>query len=184
VLLVVDHSCNVAWEVVLRAKLRLSAAQSTGDVLWIQPFRCCEVAGDNGEGLHRVQRYVTRCAKICNGSARAHNRVDANDNSEAQVESLVREFQAFAQCLLELDKLMKEFGRPLPFPVEDFKKTLEKCEATLKPYADNLVDKKMGAKKVWYTVKYIGKEKELDGLRKQISGHYQALNMCLSFLQL
>ncbi|KAH3955186.1 hypothetical protein HBI56_043650 [Parastagonospora nodorum] len=109
---------------------------------------------------------------------------DANENSEAQVESLVREFQAFAICLLELDELMKEFGKPLPFPVDEFKKTLEKCEASLRPYKDNLVDKKMSASKFVWTIKYIGKEKELDGLRKQISGHYQALNMCLSFLQL
>jgi hypothetical protein len=96
----------------------------------------------------------------------------------------VREFQAFVQCLLELDELMKEFGKPLPFPVPAFKETLEKCEASLKPYAENLVDKKMNPKKMWWTVKYIGKEKELDGLRKQISGHYQTLSMCLSFVQL
>ena len=96
----------------------------------------------------------------------------------------MREFQAFAICLLELDELMKEFGKPLPFPVDEFKKTLEKCEASLRPYKDNLVDKKMSASKFVWTIKYIGKEKELDGLRKQISGHYQALNMCLSFLQL
>jgi hypothetical protein len=96
----------------------------------------------------------------------------------------VREFQAFAQCLLELDELMKDFGRPLPFPVDDFKKTLDRCEASLKPYKENLVDRKMGFAKIVWTIKYIGKEKELDGLRKQITGHYQALNMCLSFLQL
>jgi hypothetical protein len=115
---------------------------------------------------------------------RAHYPVDANENSEAQVESLVREFQAFSQCLLELDELMKEFGKPLPFPVDDFKKTLERCEASLKPYKENLVDKKMSPSKFVWTIKYIGKEKELDSLRKQIAGHYQALNMCLSFLQL
>ncbi|OAL53391.1 hypothetical protein IQ07DRAFT_562218 [Pyrenochaeta sp. DS3sAY3a] len=109
---------------------------------------------------------------------------DANDNSEAQVEGLIREFKAFAQCLIDLDELMKEFGKPLPFPVEDFKKTLQKCEAGLKPYEENLVDKKMGITKIVWTIKYIGKEKELDGLRKQITGHYQALHMCLSFLQL
>ncbi|KAH8731554.1 hypothetical protein GQ44DRAFT_671543 [Phaeosphaeriaceae sp. PMI808] len=109
---------------------------------------------------------------------------DANENSEAQVESLVREFQAFAQCLLNLDELMKEFGKPLPFPVEDFRKTLSKCEASLKPYKEHLVDKKMSFPKIVWTIKYIGKEKELDNLRKQITGHYQALNMCISFLQL
>lgn len=110
--------------------------------------------------------------------------LDANENSEAQVEALVREFKAFAQCLIDLDELMKEFGRPLPFPVEDFKKTLQKCEAGLKPYEENLVDKKMGITKIVWTIKYIGKEKELEGLRKQITGHYQALHMCVSFLQL
>lgn len=114
----------------------------------------------------------------------AYHRIDANENSEAQVESLVREFQSFAQCLLDLDALMKEFGKPLPFPVDDFKKTLERCEASLKPYTDNLVDKKMGLTKIFWTIRYIGKEKEIETLRKQITGHYQALNMCLSFLQL
>jgi hypothetical protein len=109
---------------------------------------------------------------------------DANENSEAQVEALVREFQTFARCLLELDTLMKEFGRSMPFPVEDFKKTLDKCEASLKPYHQNLVDKRMGVSKMLWTIKYIGKEKELDSLRKLITGHYQALHLCLSFLQL
>jgi hypothetical protein len=114
----------------------------------------------------------------------AHHQPDANENSEAQVESLVREFQAFAQCLLDLDKLMKEFGKPLPFPVEDFKKTLDRCEASLKPYKENLVDKRMSATKVFWTIKYIGKQNEIENLRKQITGHYQALHFCLMFIQL
>jgi len=42
----------------------------------------------------------------------------------------------------------------------------------------------MTVKKFIFTIRYIGMEKEIDGLRKQISGHYQALNMCISFLQL
>jgi hypothetical protein len=113
-----------------------------------------------------------------------NTRPDANENSEAQVESLVREFQTFAQCLLDLDKLMKEFGKPLPFPVEDFKKTLDRCEASLRPYKENLVDKKMGLTKMIWTIKYIGKQNEIDQLRKQITGHYQALHFCLMFLQL
>ncbi|KAH7341180.1 hypothetical protein BKA66DRAFT_580388 [Pyrenochaeta sp. MPI-SDFR-AT-0127] len=109
---------------------------------------------------------------------------DANENSEAQVEGLVREFTTFHQCLEELGKLMKEYGKPLPFPCKDFEVTLEKCEKSLEPYAENLVDKKMGMKKILYTIKYMGKEKEIEGLRKQITGHYQALHMCISFLQL
>jgi hypothetical protein len=100
------------------------------------------------------------------------------------VESLVREFKAFAECLLELAGLMEEFGKPLPFPVDAFKETLNRCEASLKPYQENLVDKKMGITKIVWTIKYIGKEKELDFLRKQITGHYQALHMCVSFMQL
>ncbi|KAF2013587.1 hypothetical protein BU24DRAFT_351067 [Aaosphaeria arxii CBS 175.79] len=110
---------------------------------------------------------------------------DANDNSEAQVEALVREFSNFHECLVQLDELMKEYGKPLPFPYLDFKETLEKCDKTLKGYATHLVDnKKMTPKKFVYTIKYIGKEKEIDGLRKQLSGHYQATQMCISFLQL
>ncbi|KAI4608528.1 hypothetical protein J4E80_009152 [Alternaria sp. BMP 0032] len=70
------------------------------------------------------------------------------------------------------------------FPVQDFEDTLKKCEKTLEPYAEHLVDKKMTVKKFIFTIRYIGMEKEIDGLRKQISGHYQALNMCISFLQL
>lgn len=79
---------------------------------------------------------------------------------------------------------MKEYGKPMPFPCKDFEVTLEKCVKTVEPYAENLVDKKMGIKKIIYTIRYMGTEKEIDGLRKQIMGHYQALNMCISFLQL
>jgi hypothetical protein len=96
----------------------------------------------------------------------------------------VREFTTFHHCLLELDELMKEFGKPLPFPCEDFRDTLLKCEKSIKPYTENLVDKKMNVKKMVYTIKYMGKEKEIEGLRRQITGHYQALQMCISFLQL
>ena len=96
----------------------------------------------------------------------------------------MREFNTFHQCLVELADLMKEYGKPLPFPCDQFKVTLAKCEKTLEPYADNLVDKKIGFKKIYFTIKYIGKEKEIDGLRKSITGHYQALQMCISFLQL
>jgi hypothetical protein len=70
------------------------------------------------------------------------------------------------------------------FPVKDFEDTLKKCETTLEPYADHLIDKKMTVRKFIYTIRYIGMEKEIDGLRKQITGHYQALHMCISFLQL
>jgi hypothetical protein len=114
----------------------------------------------------------------------AYDCIDANENSEAQVESLVREFTNFHHCLVELDELMKDYGKPLPFPCDDFKETLQKCEKSIKPYAENLVDKKMNFTKIVYTIKYMGKEKEIEGLRKQITGHYQALQMCISFLQL
>lgn len=80
---------------------------------------------------------------------------------------------------------MTEYGKPLPFPYLDFQETLQRCEKSLKPYANHLVDsKKMTVRKITYTIRYIGKEKEIDGLRKQINGHYQALQMCISFLQL
>lgn len=117
-------------------------------------------------------------------STLAKTSADANESSEAQVEGLVREFGAFHRCLVELDELMREYGKPLPFPFDDFKNTIERCEKSIKPYAENLVEKKMTFTKIVYTIKYIGKEKEIDGLRKQISGHYQALQMCISFLQL
>ena len=114
----------------------------------------------------------------------AHLRPDANENSEAQVASLVREFQSFVRCLLDLDALMKEFGGPLPFPVEEFKKTLQKCEASLKPYEEKLVDKKMSIEKMVWTIKSIGKENELESLQKQVTGHYQALTICLLIMNL
>ena len=80
---------------------------------------------------------------------------------------------------------MKDYGKKLPFPYLDFKETLQRCEKTLKPYASHLVDnKRMTLKKFTYTIRYIGLEREIDNLRKQINGHYQALQMCISFLQL
>ncbi|KAF2200036.1 hypothetical protein GQ43DRAFT_374804 [Delitschia confertaspora ATCC 74209] len=110
---------------------------------------------------------------------------DANESSEAQVQGLVREFSTFHHCLVELDDLMKEYGKPLPFPYLQFEETLQRCQETLKPYANHLVDnKKMTFKRFSYTIKYIGKEREMDGLRKQITGHCQAIQMCISFLQL
>jgi hypothetical protein len=112
------------------------------------------------------------------------NYIDANANSESQVEGLVREFTSFHLCLTELGELMKQYGQPMPFPCKDFEETLKKCEKTLEPYAEQLVDRKMNVKKFIFTIKYMGMEKEIDGLRKQITGHYQALHMCISFLQL
>ncbi|KAF1836805.1 hypothetical protein BDW02DRAFT_208749 [Decorospora gaudefroyi] len=109
---------------------------------------------------------------------------DANENSEAQVQGLVKEFTTFHVCLTQLGELMKEYGLPMPFPCKDFEATLERCEKTLEPYAEHLVDRKMGVKKFIYTIRYMGMEKEIEGLRKQIQGHYEALNMCISFLQL
>ena len=125
-----------------------------------------------------------RCTILLTDDNYPNYNIDANENSEAQVEGLVREFTTFHQCLVELGELMKEYGKPSPFPCDQFKMTLEKCEKALEPYAENLVDKRMGFKKMIYTIKYIGKEKEIDGLRKQIMGHYQALQLCISFLQL
>ncbi|KAF2677836.1 hypothetical protein K458DRAFT_395477 [Lentithecium fluviatile CBS 122367] len=109
---------------------------------------------------------------------------DANDNSEAQVKGLVREFTNFHRCLLELSELMQEYGKPLPFPYLDFQETLKRCEETIEPYASNLVDRKMSFKKVMYIIKYIGKENEIDNLRSSITCHYQSIQMCISFLQL
>jgi hypothetical protein len=79
---------------------------------------------------------------------------------------------------------MKEFGQEELFSVEDFKKILYKCEESLKPYVDKLCNQPRSFGKVLWTVKFIGKEKELEILRKQITGQYQALNLCLQFLQL
>lgn len=108
----------------------------------------------------------------------------ANDNSEAQVAGLVREFTNFHQCLLELSELMQEYGKKLPFPYLDFQETLKRCQDTIEPYANHLVDRRMSMKKALYIIKYIGKESEIENLRNTITGHYQALQMCISFLQL
>jgi hypothetical protein len=64
-----------------------------------------------------------------------------------------------------------------------FRETLKKCEEMIKPHADNLVDRKASAKKAWYTITWIDKEKDINRLRYQITGHYQALQMCISFIQ-
>lgn len=79
---------------------------------------------------------------------------------------------------------MKEYGKPLPFPFDDFRDTIDRCDKSIKTYAEKLIDTKMNFIKMVYTLKWMGKEKEIDGLRKQIAGHYQALQMCISFLQL
>lgn len=161
----------------------MSAAQATRHVVWLQSVRHHKITRGIDACVPRIQGYTI--ALSCFASVYpANGLVDANENSEAQVEGLVREFTTFHFCLTELGELMKEYGKPLPFPCKDFEITLAKCEKTLEPYAEHLVDKKMGIKKILYTIKYMGMEKEIDGLRKQITGHYQALHMCISFLQL
>ncbi|CAI6334782.1 unnamed protein product [Periconia digitata] len=109
---------------------------------------------------------------------------DANNCSESQVVGLVREYTAFHHCLVELAELMKEYGKPLPFSYHDFQSTLERCESTIEPYKENLVDRKMSVKKFIYTIKYMGKEKEIENLRSLVNGHCQSLQLCISFLNL
>jgi hypothetical protein len=149
----------------------------------MQSLRCAEAAGDVHTGVSGLQRYVTT-ALACIKDPHVDHYTDANENSEAQVAGLVKEFTTFHACLIELGELMKQYGQPMPFPCKDFEETLKRCDKTLNPYADHLVDKKMTVKKFIFTIRYIGMEKEIDGLRKQITGHYQALHMCISFLQL
>lgn len=112
------------------------------------------------------------------------NEIDANENSETQVTDLVREFNNFHECLQELSELMQEYGKPIPFSYLEFEDTLSRCEKTLEPYKDNLVDRKMSVKKFIYTIKYIGKEKEIDMLRSLIRGQVQALQLRINFLQM
>jgi hypothetical protein len=78
---------------------------------------------------------------------------------------------------MELRDLCIEFGKPLPFPLADFAKTLEQCEKIL-------VDSQNRSSKVqrWYRSTF--QEPEIDDLRKQLTGHYQALQICISFVQL
>ncbi|KAF2468748.1 uncharacterized protein BDR25DRAFT_264609, partial [Lindgomyces ingoldianus] len=110
---------------------------------------------------------------------------DTKYNSASETEALIKEFTTLHHCLIQLDELMKEYGKPLPFPGLDFYETLHKCEKTLKPYTNNHVDnEKMPVERFTYTIKHIGKETELDELRKKLIGNYQALQMCISFLQL
>ncbi|KAJ4347454.1 hypothetical protein N0V95_005416 [Ascochyta clinopodiicola] len=109
---------------------------------------------------------------------------NANENSEAQVEGLVRELETFNRSLNDLRELMIEYGRPLPLPYQEFRETVQKCDTCIQSFVDKLIDKKMGFTKVMYTFKYMGKEKEIDGLRKQISLHCQSLQLCISSLQL
>ncbi|PVH95352.1 hypothetical protein DM02DRAFT_690958 [Periconia macrospinosa] len=129
---------------------------------------------------------ISEFIKLVQFSARIYVafNVDANDSSQAQVEGLVREFAAFHHCLEELAELMKDYGKPLPFSYGDFKETLKRCEETIEPYKANLIDRKMSIKKFLYTIKYIGKEKEIDNLRHQINGHFQSIQLCIQFLHL
>jgi hypothetical protein len=87
----------------------------------------------------------------------------------------VREVQIFAQSLLELEELMRDFGRQLPFPVEDFERTLSNCEAKLRSYKEGTV--------AW-KVTFVGKVSELANLRKEITGNCRTLHICIHFLQL
>jgi hypothetical protein len=109
---------------------------------------------------------------------------DANDNSERQVAGLVRAFTNFHNCLLEVSELLQEYGKPLPFQLLHFQETLQRCQATIEPYASHLVDRKMSTKKALYIIKYIGKETEIENLRTEITDHFQALQMYTSYLQL
>lgn len=47
------------------------------------------------------------------GPPRSSLQLDANENSEAQVSGLVKEFTTFHGCLKELGELMKQYGQPL-----------------------------------------------------------------------
>jgi hypothetical protein len=99
------------------------------------------------------------------------------------VASLVHEFAGFHQLLVNLGELMTEYGKPLPIPCPDFQQMLKRCQDAIEPYKDNLVDRKMSVKKFIYTIKYIGKEKEIEHLRTQISSHCQRLLICINVLQ-
>ena len=101
------------------------------------------------------------------------------------MKAFVKEFSDFHQCLLQLEELMKEYGKRLPLPIAGFKDTLVRCQTTLLPYLTHLVDNRsMTWKKAYYTIQYIGKEKDLESLRKQILGHYQALQVHLQFVNM
>ena len=150
----------------------------------MQSVRCAKAAGDLHTGVPGFQRYVT-ISLPCNKDQHVDHYKDANENSETQVAGLVKEFNTFHKCLAELGELMKEYGQPMPFSCKDFEATLERCEKTLEPYCKNLVDnRRMTVKKFIFTIRYIGMEKEIDGLRKQITGHCQALHMSLAYMQL
>jgi len=107
-----------------------------------------------------------------------------NDSSQSQVEGLIREFNNFHHCLEKLSKLAQEHNKELPLQYHHFLETLQRCWDTLKSYTQHLVDSRgWSFQKVRYTIAYIGKEGEIDRLRKQIRGHYDALHMWLSIWQ-
>lgn len=79
---------------------------------------------------------------------------------------------------------MRAHGMPLPFSYHAFNDTLDRCDKLIKPYVTELVDKKnKSVKKAVRTIRFIGKEKEIEWLRKQISSHCQQLQLWLSFTQ-
>ncbi|KAJ4296420.1 hypothetical protein N0V90_006465 [Kalmusia sp. IMI 367209] len=127
---------------------------------------------------------VSDIVKLVKDSTRIYLAFKDADDSEGPVQGLVREFVSFHQCLLQLEELMTEYGKPLPFPYLDFKETIQHCEKILIPMSSIAIGKKKSLKKFIYQIKYVGREKEVDRLRARISGHYQALQMCISFLQL
>lgn len=97
---------------------------------------------------------------------------------DANLHAIRREYIGLHQVLLELESLMRVYNRPLPFPYLDLQATVEKCGKFLAP------EKESGSKSFTYTLKRFNKRSEIDQLRTQLAGHSQALNICISFLQL
>jgi hypothetical protein len=60
--------------------------------------------------------------------------------------------------------------------MSDFAKTLERCERVL--------DDGQNWNSIVKVIRPRFQKLEIDNLRKQVAGHYQALHMCISFVQL
>jgi hypothetical protein len=109
---------------------------------------------------------------------------DANKNSSKQTRILVDEFTRFHKFLLLLKDLLEKYGKPLPFGYDEFRETLRECESFIKPYADSLLDRGKGFKKAWKTIAFTWNDKDVDRLRKQVTGHVQSLNLIINYLTL
>ncbi|KAF1842833.1 uncharacterized protein K460DRAFT_396305 [Cucurbitaria berberidis CBS 394.84] len=104
---------------------------------------------------------------------------EARKGPEKALEGLVRELATLKACFVKLAELMTEYGKPLPFPVPDWRDTLQACEQSI---TGSMSERRKSLKV--FAFNSILKVKDINQLLKKITGHYRGLQICTSFLKL